>query len=155
MYFKSRYGKFPKDAHYQSVLGDIANEHFQKEGCFYIDMWPVSGIILVVVSPYVAQQIHSNPKISMQRPKLLPRWFKPITGGSNVFDMREQEWKPWRGVFNGAFSAQHVMSLVPGIVGETKTYVDTLRQYAAKKQMFSLDTITLRFMFDVIGRTIL
>jgi len=61
-------------------LGDVAREHFSKEGVYYIDLWPVSGLFLTVVSPNVANQIHANPEISMERPSLLPRFFKPICG---------------------------------------------------------------------------
>ncbi len=72
--------RLPRNAHYQYALGDVAREHFSKEGVYYIDLWPVSGLFLTVVSPNVANQIHANPEISMERPSLLPRFFKPICG---------------------------------------------------------------------------
>ena len=134
LYFKSFFDKFPPNAHYQNALGDIARKHFKADGCFYIDMWPVSGILFVVVSPHVANQIHTNPHMSMQRPQLLPRWFNPIAGGPNMFDMRERDWKPWRAVFSGAFSAQNVASLVPGMVDQTLIYVATLKRLAEGKK---------------------
>lgn len=97
----------------------------------------------------------TNDHLSMRRPFLLPRFFKPITGGLTLFDMREDEWKPWRAVFNKGFSAEHVLSLVPGMVKETVIYADTLRQFALKGDMVYLDSITLRYTMDMIGRTIL
>ena len=147
--------KLPRNAHYQSAFGDIAREHFSKEGLFYLDLWPVSGLFLVNVSPHVAAQIHTNPHMSMQRPSLLPRFFKPICGGPNMFDLPENKWKPWRAIFSKAFSGDHVLSLVPGMVDETAVYCDTLRALALKKAMFYLDSITLRFTIDAIGTTIL
>lgn len=72
-----------------------------------------------------------------------------------MFDMRERDWKPWRAVFSGAFSAQNVASLVPGMVDETLIYVETLSRLVEERRMFCLDLITLRFTFDVIGKTIL
>ncbi|KAL8913216.1 MAG: hypothetical protein Q9171_001930 [Xanthocarpia ochracea] len=155
LYFKGALSKIPPSAHYQNALADIAREHFQHEGCYYIDMWPVSGILFIVVSPHVANQIHANPKMSMQRPPLLPRFFRPIAGGPNMFDMREHEWKPWRAVFSKAFSAEHILSLVPDMVDETMTYCETLESLAGQRKMFQLDLITLRFTIDVIGKTIL
>ena len=148
-------GKLPRSAHYQNALGDIAREHFSKEGLFYLDLWPVSGLFLVVVSPNVAAQMHANPAMSMQRPSLLPRFFKPICGGPNMFDLPEKEWRPWRAIFSKGFSADHVLSLVPGMVDETTVYCSTLRTLALKKTMFYLDTTTLRFTIDVIGKTVL
>ena len=147
--------KLPPKAHYQSALGDIAREHFQSEGLFYIDLWPVSGILLVVISPHVANQIHANPTISMQRPPLLPRFFKPICGGPSMFDMKEHQWRPWRAIFSKGFSADYVLSLVPEMVDETLVYSETLQRHAQRKEMFHLDLTTLRFTFDVIGKTIL
>ena len=147
--------RLPQNAHYQYAFGDIAREHFPKEGVFYFDPWPVSGLFLVVISPTVANQIHANPEISMERPTLLPRFFKPICGGPNMFDLREKEWKPWRAVFSRGFSADHVLSLVPGMVDETVVYCETLQSHALKKDMFHLDLTTLRFTIDVIGKTIL
>ena len=155
LFFKKALDKLPPNAHYQNALGDIAREYFQQEGCYYIDMWPVSGVLFIVVSPHVANQIHANPNMSMQRPPLLPRFFKPIAGGPNMFDMREHEWRPWRAKFNKAFSAEHVLSLVPDMIDETLVYGETLQKHSKEDKMFYLDLTTLRFTIDVIGKTIL
>lgn len=72
-----------------------------------------------------------------------------------IFDMREHDWKPWRAIFSKAFSAEHVVSLIPDMVDETMVYSETLKKFAEQKQMFQLDLITLRFTIDVIGKTIL
>lgn len=147
--------KLPRNAHYQSAFGDIAREQFSKEGVFYLDMWPVSGLFLVVVSPNVANQKHANPAISMEKSNLLRSFFDPICGGPSMFDLPEKKWKPWRAVFTRGFSAEHTLSLVPGMVDETVVYCEMLRKLALKGDMFYLDTTTLRFTIDVIGRTIL
>ena len=147
--------RLPPKCHYQNAFGDIARDHFFKEGVFYLDLWPVSGLFLVVVSPNVANQIHGNPNISMERPGLLPRFFKPICGGPNLFDLSEKKWKLWRRIFSKGFSAEHTLSLVPGMVDETVVYCETLRTLASKGHMFHLDLTTLRFTIDVIGKAIL
>ena len=147
--------KLPSNAHYQSAFGDIAREHFLKEGVFYLDLWPVSGLFLVVVSPNVATQIQNSSAMSMERPRLLPRWFRPICGGPNLFDVPEHKWRPWRAVFAKGFSPDHILSLVPGIVEDTLVYCETLEGLALNKTMFHLDPITLRFTIDAIGKAIL
>lgn len=112
-------------------------------------------MILVVVSPDTSTQVtQTNPHLSMERPLLLRRFFKPIAGGSNLFDLPEKEWKPWRAIFSKGFSADHSVSLVPGMVKETRYYIDTLRKLAGKGEIFSLDDVTLRYAMDLIGRTI-
>ncbi|MCJ1311863.1 hypothetical protein MMC25_005536 [Agyrium rufum] len=155
LFFNSALKKIPANAHYQNALGDIAREHFPAENLFYIDTWPVSGILLVNVSPEIASQVHADPHVSMQRPLLLPRWFQPISGGPNLFDLPESQWKPWRSVFSKGFNAEHVLSLVPDMVDETAVYCETLAGLAQKGEMFYLDPVTLRFTIDVIGKTIL
>ena len=143
----------PKNAHYQSTFGDVAREHFCKEEVFYLDLWPVSGPSFGVVSPHMATQIHTNPAMSMQRPKLLPRFFRPICGGPSMFDLPEQNSRPWRAVFSKGFSTDHILSLVPGMVDETLVYCDTLRALARQDSMIYLDSTILRSTIDVIGKT--
>lgn len=146
----------PKNAHFQNMFADIAHEHFQSEGLFYIDMWPVSGMMIIVTSPLVATQVaQTNTKICYDRALLLKRFFKPIAGGPNLFDMGEREWRPWRGIFSKGFGTEQVISLVPHVLRETEVYKERLRNLAKKKEMFYLDLVTLRFTIDVIGQTIL
>ena len=145
----------PKDAHYQLAFGNIARQHFAREGLFYIDLWPLSGLYLAVVSPRAATQAAQTSSLAYDRPALLKRYFKPIAGGTNLFDLPEQEWRPWRAVFNKGFSTDHVLSLVPGMVKTTSVWIDRLRVIALKGNIFHLDPMTLRFTIDMIGKTIL
>ena len=146
----------PKDAHYQYMFADIAREHFQSEGLFYVDLWPASGMMMIVTSPTVASQVaQTNTKICYERPFMLRRFFKPIAGGPNLFDMPEREWRPLRAIFIKGFSTEQVSSLVPHVVKETKVYKESLTNLARKEEMFYLDLVTLRFMSDVMGQTIL
>ena len=146
----------PRNAHYQYMFADIAREYFQDEGLFYIDLWPASGMMIVVTSPTVASQVaQTNINLCFDRAAMLQRFFKPIAGGPNLFDMPEKEWKPWRAIFNKGFSTELVISQVPHVVQETIAYTDRLRELACRKQMFYLDFVTLRFSMDLIGTTIL
>ena len=69
--------------------------------------------------------------------------------------MPEPEWRPWRGVFTKGFNNEHFVSHLPGMIEETKTYAETLRKFAKTGEMFYLDPVTLRFMMDMIGKTLL
>ena len=92
--------KLPRYVHYCCTFGDIAREHFSKEGAFYLDLWPLRDLFLVNVSPSVSAQIHTNPHMSMQRPGLLSQFFKTVCGGPNMFDLPEEKWKRWRAIFS-------------------------------------------------------
>jgi hypothetical protein len=58
-------------------------------------------------------------------------------------------------VFNKGFNTEHFLSLVPSMVKECQVYAETFRDLARKKEMFYPGTVSLRFMMDVTGRTIL
>ena len=72
-----------------------------------------------------------------------------------MFDMAEPEWRPWRAVLSKGFNNEHFVSHLPGMIKETKIYAETLRNFARKEEMFYLDLVSLRFMMDMIGKTLL
>jgi len=138
------------------MLSDIYLEEFQAGGIFYLDMWPLSPLFQAVVSPTAASTVtQTNPRLATRKPDLLPTVFKPLAGGSNLFDMPEAEWRKWRNVFSKGFSAEHFLILVPGIVQQSLIYVQTLSKHALEGNTFSLDQMTVRFTMDLIGKTIL
>ena len=155
LFFKTVMDALPKDAHYELAFGQIFRQYFTKEGAFYIDLWPLSELYLAVISPTAAIQAAQTSGISCERPRLLERFFKPIAGGPNLFDLVEKDWRPWRVVFNKGFSTEHTISLVPAMITTTSIYSNTLRKLAQKGDMFSLDKITLRFTMDLVGKIIL
>ena len=156
MYLKSQLDALPRGAHFHYALGEIARQYFQSEGLFYIDLWPFGGLFIAIISRHAATEVMQNTLgLATQRPDMLKRFFKPITGGTSLFDMHESEWKPWRAVFNKGFQNDYVSSLVPGMIKETTTYTRTLERLARTGEMCYLDTLTLRFMMDMIGKTIL
>ncbi|KAF4633640.1 hypothetical protein G7Y89_g4481 [Cudoniella acicularis] len=156
LYLKRFSDNLPNGAHFQYMFGDIYRESFQDGGIFYLDMWPLSPLFQAVVSPNAAiTATQTNPKLACKKPDLLPQLFKPLAGGPNLFDMPESEWKPWRAIFSKCFSSEQFLHLVPGIVKQTLVYCETLREHSRKGDMFFLDTTTLRFTMDLIGKTIL
>ncbi|KAM7222488.1 sterigmatocystin biosynthesis P450 monooxygenase [Rhypophila decipiens] len=156
LYLKSQLDRLPSDAHYEYGFATIAEDEFRDTGAFYMDLWPMSGLFLTVVSPQMATEITQvNPALTSERPKLLRDFLKPITGGLTIFDLDEVDWKPWRATFNKGFQADRILSLVPAMVQETQVYADTLRALAAKGEMCFLEPVTLRFTIDMIGKTVL
>ena len=135
---------------------DIYREHFQQGGSYYLDLWPLSPPLMLTFSPTTATAVmQTDYNIATSRPDMLDRFFKPIAGGPNMFDMAEPEWKPWRAIFSKGFNNEHFVSHLPGMIEETNVYAGILRGHAQKEEMFSLDLVSLRFMMDMIGRTLL
>jgi cytochrome P450 len=100
------------------------------------------------------QVTQTNPALHSKRPDFLRKFFKPITGGPTLFNLPEKDWKRWRAVFNRGFQNGRTMSLVPGMVEQTMTYIETLRELAAKGEMCLLEPPTLRFTIDMIGKNV-
>lgn len=65
--------------------------------------------------------------------------------------MPEEQWKPWREIFNPGFSASYILEQVPHIVQEVLVYCEILREHAQKGEIFSLDETLLRLTMDIIG----
>lgn len=145
----------PKRAHIQYAFSEIAREHFVKEGLYYLDMWPLGGWLLIVVSPSIGvQATQMNLNLAMDRPvALLRKFFMPIAGGDSLFHLKE--WKHWRPIFKKGFSSEQVLALVPGMVNKTRVYAETLRNLGLKNELVYLDTTTLRFTIDLVGRNVL
>ena len=145
--------KVPPDAH-PSYLPGLLRRAFPDVGpIFYLDMWPVTGPILVVSSPTVAYQFtqeHPQPKAGELR-----RWIKPLAENQDLVSLEGQAWKFWRNVYNPGFSASHLITLVPQIANEVSTFCEILRKKARDGAIFPLEELTVNLTMDTIGRVIL
>lgn len=69
--------------------------------------------------------------------------------------MSEKEWRPWRAIFSPGFSNTYLTGLIPHMVEETMIYNIILREHAQRREIFELDTVTLWFTMNLIGRVAL
>ncbi|KAK4213585.1 sterigmatocystin biosynthesis P450 monooxygenase StcS [Rhypophila decipiens] len=156
LYFNKFIERLPIGAHHHYPAAIIAREVFPHTGAYYLDLWPFGDLFITIFSPQITTEItQTNTPLTCERPSIIRQWFKTITGGPTIFDMGEEEWRPWRAIFNKGFQGDHIMSFVPAMVQETMVYAETLSKAAAKGEICFLDPITLRFTIDMIGRTIL
>ncbi|KAM7213905.1 Cytochrome P450 [Rhypophila decipiens] len=156
LYFNKFIARFPSGAHHHYPAAIIAREVFPHSGAYYLDLWPFGDLFITIFSPQITTEItQTNTPLTCERPSIIRQWFETITGGPTIFDMGEEEWRPWRAIFNKGFQGDHIMSFVPAMVEETMVYAETLSRAAAKGEICFLDPITLRFTIDMIGRTIL
>ena len=150
---KQALGTIPKDCNPFLVFGEMAR--LFPHGVFYLDLWPFSSPFVIATSLNAATQATQQTKIAYNRPSKLLRYFKPITGGPNLFSMPEQDRKPVRATFNSAFSNKSVAGFMEHIVGESLVYRPILAGNARKRNLIEMDTVTLHFTMNLIGRTIL
>jgi sterigmatocystin biosynthesis cytochrome P450 monooxygenase len=150
---KNVVSNLPSDIHGQLLPNQIQQAFSHLGPIFYVDTWPINAPLLIVASPDAARQItqgHSLSKFGALR-----NFLRPITGESNLITMEGEQWKIWRSIFNPGFSANHMMSLVPGIMKEILTFCDILREHALKGVAFPLTEVTTNLAMDVIGRVTL
>lgn len=143
----------PADAHGHYLPGRMMRAISGLGSIFYIENWPFSPPILVVASPEGASQITQIrvlPKFHAVR-----HFTRPLTGNHGLLTMEGLVWKAWRTIFNPGFSADHLTSMIPGIMKDTHIFCDILRDHARKKDLFSLEEMTTNLTLDIIGRVTL
>lgn len=145
--------RLPSDVHPSIYFGQLAQEF--PNGNYYLDMLPFFGPLLICTSLNMAVDTNQRTAIAAKKPESLVSWFHTISGGPNLFDMEEKEWKMWRNIFNPGFSQAHIFRLIPTIVEEALAYRSLLSEYAERGVMFRLDEETLWFTMDMIGSLLL
>ena len=118
------------------MFTEILRGSFSKEGCCYLDLCPFSDPFLMIMSPTLATQAtQTATEIACERPPRLDRFFKPLAGGPNLFDLPEKRWKSWRLVFTKGFGADNLASFVPGMIEETlQQHRQTLEEVRPKRR---------------------
>lgn len=144
----------PKDAHGHYLAHEIRIRHPHLDSMFYLDTWPFSPPVLVVVSPTgMRQMAQENPLLPKHKGQR--QFLRPLTGEHDLVTMEGQLWKTWRTIFNLGFSANHLMTIVPAILENISIFRDILSNHAEKCDIFSLEETTLNVTLDVIGRVTL
>jgi cytochrome P450 len=120
---------------------------------FYFDTWPFGPPILMIIDPDIAAQV--TQQHSLGKHPSLGQYLKPLLGQKSMVALDGEEWKRIRAMFNPGFSLNHLMTLVPGIVDNTLTFVETMNNYADKNDVFQLEEEATRLTVDIIGRVVL
>ena len=145
--------KLPKDVHPHYLPDQLRQAYPDMGPIFYLDAWPFITLTLVVASPATSAQItteHVLPKFPA-----IKDFLYPLANGRDIVSMDGQEWKYWRSILNPGFSASHLMTLVPDIVGETKVFCDLLQKHAKERDVFRMKSMTDNLAMDVIGKVVL
>ena len=120
---------------------------------FYLDTWPFSDPICVIVDPDLAYQV--TVQNSLPKHKVISESIWPLTGPKTLVAMDGPEHKRWRAIFNPGFSSAHLMTLVDGIVDDSMLFMDILGKHAKEQDIFSLEEAATRVTVDIIGRVVL
>ena len=81
-------------------------------------------------------------------------FLSPILGTGVIAAVNGDAWKTLHSAMSPAFAWGHVRSLVPVLLDEVKNFRAKLKQLAASGEVFSMEDVSSRLIFDVIGRVV-
>ncbi|KAL8972201.1 MAG: hypothetical protein Q9197_002891 [Variospora fuerteventurae] len=144
---------FPPTTHPTVLLRWLMQKHPELSPVFYLDLWPVSAPMILVIDPIGAAQITAEN--SLPKHPSTEDFLDPVIGYKNLVSMEGKEWKMWRGIFNPGFSSAHLMSLVGLMVDRTVIFTKILEEYAAKETLFELENAAAKLIIDIMGGVVL
>ncbi|KAK7521737.1 cytochrome P450 [Phyllosticta citriasiana] len=139
----------PFNVHHQVLMFLISQQH-GFDDFFYLDTWPFSDPLLVVVDPGVAQHLTNLPKSP-----LITHMLDGLVGKNSLVAMNGPLWKTWRTMLNPGFSLTNLMTLVPEIVDRSIDFCDVLQDHARAGDLFRMEEIATRLTIDIIGKIVL
>ncbi|KAI9743461.1 MAG: hypothetical protein M1818_002773 [Claussenomyces sp. TS43310] len=145
--------KLPSDSHGHYLPTEIRRALPELPPIFYLDIWPMGPPLLVITSASGAYQIAQENSLPKHDDVL--SFLQPLVGKHGLVTMEGDEWKFWRSIFNSGFNMNHLLTLVPSIVDDTRTYCEVLREWAGRKEIFPLLEATSMLTMDMSGRATL
>ncbi|KAI0883929.1 cytochrome P450 [Annulohypoxylon maeteangense] len=118
-----------------------------------LDNWPIVPPMVIVASHDVAEQVsRPSTKFQFSAPKSssVDRIVNLI-GPNSILLKQNEKWKSVRKRFNPGFAPQHLMTLLPVIIGKAAPYLQILDELAHAGEVFQFDQPTTNLTFDIIG----
>ncbi len=143
----------PPYAHGVYIGDQVRQRYPHLNDAFYLDTWPFGPLILVLLSPDMMYQLTQANQIP--KDKGVRHFLQPLTGKEDLVTLEGATWKRWRQIFNPGFSANHISTLIPGMVEEVEIFKDLLKKHASSGDMFYLEEASLSLTIDIIGRVVM
>jgi cytochrome P450 len=141
----------PPDCHPQVYLTSIAQKYNLK-GVFYIDLWPISTPMVVLIEPSIMTQVQVTNVLPMH--PMSEDFMKPIVGPDNIASSNGAVWKLMHNNIAPAFSWSHIRNLSAVVIDECDTFRSRLDVLAETEKTFSMETVGSQLVFDVIARIV-
>ena len=141
----------PPHCHPQAYLTRIAKKYDLK-GLFYLDLWPVADSMVCLTTPELMNQVTVAKPLPMH--KASNDFMAPVVGDNVIAAVNGPVWKKLAHSMSPAFSFSHIRSLTDLFVDETMLFRDALDKLAQTNQVFSMEEIAAKLIFDVIARIV-
>ncbi|PNP47738.1 hypothetical protein THARTR1_10499 [Trichoderma harzianum] len=141
----------PLNSHPQAYYTEIARKYNLK-GIFYLDLWPIADSSVVLTDPTLMEEVTvRNP---LQQHTMAEAFLSPIIGPNVIATVNGPVWKRLHNAMAPAFSWSHIRTLTAVMVDECSLYRAALEKYAKSGEVFSVEELSARLIFDVIGRVV-
>ncbi|KAF9870955.1 cytochrome p450 71b25 [Colletotrichum karsti] len=147
--------ELPPDLMPTVALGEYFRRHYPHlDQAFYLDQWPFSKPMLILLSPDTARQITQG--VSLLKDPLQGVFLAPLTGGYDIDTMEGDEWKFWHNVFSPGFRVSNITALVPSFIEMVNVFCERLREQARKEsQPFYLAPMAYDLTMDLSAKSIM
>ncbi|UKZ78659.1 hypothetical protein TrVFT333_006405 [Trichoderma virens FT-333] len=141
----------PQNSHPQAYYTEIARK-YNLEGIFYLDLWPIADSSVVLTDPTLMEEVTvRNP---LKQHTMSEAFLSPIIGPNVIATVNGPVWKRLHNAMAPAFSWSHIRTLTAVMVDECSLYRAALTKYARSGEVFSVEELSARLIFDVIGRVV-
>lgn len=151
MIIKAVAARMPAHMHPQALLTEIARE-YNLEDIWYLDLWPVGPGIVVITNPDLSDQVAITKRLPRHR--MTDEYISPVVGLNFIATSNGAMWKQLHTAMSPAFSWSHIRNLTDVIADECVLYCKTLDRCAESGEVFSMEQVGAKLIFDIIGRII-
>lgn len=143
----------PPDADPQSYAHYIRTKYGLGD-FFYLDLWPVAIPQLVIVEPELAAQI-AQGKAPFDKGPMVRQYLGPLVGKKAMVAANGHDWKISRRLFAPGLLHGNLLQHVPDCVDDCLKFRDELVKHAKNGDIFPLESLCARLIFNIATRIIL
>jgi cytochrome P450 len=123
----------------------------------FLDVRPASYPVALITSHELAEQITKTTKqqpYSTTKTPQMKEGLRRIIGNFSLITLEGESWKALRKQFNPGFAPQHLLSLLPFVVGHTYTFMERLDAIASSGAVVEMERLAVDVSFDIIGQVV-
>jgi len=149
------------------------SEQLGRPPCFFVDARPASWGMLLVANHEAAEQIS---RVTKQFPWSVPKspsvqdiihvigykslLTQEVRRTRAVYEvdadmLQGSDWKQLRKMFNPGFAPNHLITMLPAILGKLPPFLQLMDKYATTGEVFSLSKPIINLTFDIIGAVVM
>lgn len=137
----------PPDATPQ-LFAHLMRQKYGLGDFFYLDLWPLAPPQLVIVHPELATQIVHKMNLPKES-AVMQKWTGPILGEKSMVTANGHDWFIARKSFTPGFQPRKLLQHIPMIVDEALAFSGVLREHAARNDIFRMEDLGARMIFNI------